>query len=310
MISIRARIARVLLRALFKTIDADTEIAVARARFERIGRRMRLHRNTTWQPAAVGGVDCEWVIPEGVGENAPVLLYLHGGAYVCGSAATHRAMASHLAAASGMRALLPNYRLAPEHPFHAGLEDCKAVYRALIGAGADPDRTAVAGDSAGGGLSMALLVSLRDEGTPLPAAGVLFSPWTDLTGSGPTMKTRASVDPMFRADDMPAVSAYYAPKEMLDNPLVSPLFADLRQLPPILIQVGDEEILLSDSTRLSDRLSAAGGAVTLEIWPGLWHVFQYGAGRYPEAQRALGGAGRFLRREVSTQDRSGTGRAA
>ena len=310
MASIRARIYRQLLRLLFLSIDADTDIPVARAKFEQIARRMPMRRGTTLQRGVIGAVDCEWVIPEDAGEDAPLLLYLHGGAYVCGSSATHRAMLSHLAAFAGMRALIPNYRLAPEHPFPAGLHDCQAVYRALLGAGYDAGSMAVAGDSAGGGMSLALLVSMRDEGTPLPAAAVLFSPWLDLTGSGPTMESRATVDPMFRADDMPTVAAYYAPEERLRDPLISPLFADVHDLPPMLIQVGDQEILLSDSTRLCDKMSAAGGKVTLQVWPELWHVFQYAVGRVPEAKRALADAGNFLAKLTGEQQRTGSIRAA
>jgi len=155
-------------------------------------------------------------------------------------------------------------------------------------------RLVIGGDSAGGGLTMATLLTLREAGDPLPAGVLLMSPWLDLAGEGESMRTRAAADPLFRPGDMPDVTAFYCDPEDLRDPRVSPVHADLGGLPPIFIQVGDDEILLSDATRLSDGVSAAGGRVTLKIWPGMWHVFQFFAGQVPEANRAVADIAAFI----------------
>jgi len=273
---------------LFRQLDGDADIPHLRAKWEKLAARSRPPSGVRIKYVYLAGVECEWIVPSGC-QDAPVLFYLHGGAYVSGSARTHRPMVSYLAKQAGMRALLPNYRLAPENPFPAGLEDCLAVYRELVSEVTDASRVAIAGDSAGGGMTMATLLSLRDAGDVMPETAVLLSPWLDLTGSGDSIRTRASHDPLFKAGEMPKAAANYAPEDRLTDPLVSPVYADVQGLPPILVQVGDNEILLSDATRIADKISAAGGQVTLQVWPDMWHVFQYFVGRMPEAQRALGG---------------------
>lgn len=304
MISFRARLVRFVTRQLFRNIDGNADIPSLRVRWEKLAARSRTASGIRVKYVDIAGVECEWLVPTDC-RDAPVLFYLHGGAYVSGSAKTHRAMVSYLAKKAGMRALLPNYRLAPEHPFPAGLEDCVAVYRALVDGGADPADIAIAGDSAGGGMTMASLLTLRDAGDAVPAAGVLLSPWLDLTGTGESAKSRARHDPLFRVQDMPNAAAHYASPEQQQHPLVSPVFADVHGLPPILIQVGDHEILLSDSTRIADKISAAGGQVTLQVWPDMWHVFQYFIGRMPEAQKALDDIASFLRRFFERRDATG-----
>lgn len=286
MISFRARLVRFVTRQLFRRLDADADIPSLRARWEKIAARSRSIPGIRVKYVEIDGVECEWLVPTDC-LNAPVLLYLHGGAYVSGSARTHRTMVSYLARAAGMRALLPNYRLAPEHPFPAGLEDCVTVYRQLIACGMSADDIVIAGDSAGGGMTMATLLSLRDDEDPLPAAAVLISPWLDLTASGESARSRIDHDPLFRVEDMPKAASHYAPSEKHRDPLVSPVFADMHGLPPLLVHVGDHEILLSDSTRLADGVEAAGGSVALKVWPDMWHVFHYFVGRMPEAGRAL-----------------------
>lgn len=308
MISLRARLVRLLSSQMFKKISPDSDINALRASWEDLAARSRVAAGTRVRHATIEGIESDWLIPPGL-DDAPVLYYLHGGAYVTGSSKTHRTMVSHIALRSGMRALLPNYRLAPENRFPAGLTDCVAIYRALLASGVDASRIVIAGDSAGGGMTMGTLLKLRDAGDPLPAAAVLLSPWLDLTASGESATTRNDEDPWFNAEDMPESVALYCDPDQVNDPLVSPLFGDVRGLPPILIQVGDHEILLSDATRMADKLTAAGGDVTLEVWPGMWHVFQYFIGKMPESKRAIRRIARYLRDRLGLEARS-TSKAA
>jgi acetyl esterase/lipase len=223
-----------------------------------------------------------------------VLLYLHGGGYAAGSFATHRLVAEKVAQTVGVRALLPAYRLAPEHRFPAAVDDALAVYRWLIqDDGTDPARVVVAGDSAGGGLTIALAVSARDAGLPLPAALVCISPWTDPAGTGETMRTKASSDPCFRPEDLRLQAREYLGDADPTQPLASPLYADLRGLPPLLAQVRGDELLLDDARRLVERAQAGGVDATLEVWPGLWHIFAT-QGTFPDSRQAMQRLGHFL----------------
>jgi acetyl esterase/lipase len=235
----------------------------------------------------------EWLQPAGA-PAGKVLLYLHGGAYVLGSPSTHRQLVSHIARAANVNALLPDYRLAPEHRFPAAIDDAVSIYEALLHGGCTPGDIAVAGDSAGGGLTMATLLTLRDAGIPLPACACLLSPWLDLTGSGESMRTHAHRDPWFRPEDLGVVTSFYCDSGERRNPRVSPVFAELHDLPPLYIQVGEDEILLSDSTRLADGVRARGGEAELEIWPGMWHVFQIFVNHVPEARKAVDRLGRRI----------------
>ena len=248
---------------------------------------------------SIDGINCEWHVPKGC-NDAPVIYYLHGGAYIMGSPATHRRLVSHIARAAGMRALLPDYRLAPEHRFPAQLEDSLRVWRALLKGGIAPSDIAIGGDSAGGNLCVATLLSLRDAGEALPAACVLLSPWLDLAGDGESHHTRSSYDPWFKPEYMPAVASRFCAPADFRKPLISPVYADASGLPPIFIQVGDHEILLSDSTRMADNIKAAGGRVDLHVWPDMWHVFQYFVGQMPESRRAIEDIAQFLRAEFAT----------
>lgn len=227
------------------------------------------------------------------------LLYLHGGGYVMGSALTSVGLASDLARASGMRALSVDYRLAPEHRCPAAVQDAVAAYRALLERGVDPRTLAVAGDSAGGGLCVAMMVALKGVGLPLPAAAVLLSPWTDLAGTGDSRVTKAEADQILtaRALDLCA-QRYLGPIDPAD-PVPSPVNADLTGLPPMLVQVGSDEILLDDATRLAARAAAADVAVTLDVIPRMPHVFQVFAGLLDEGRDAITRAGGFLRQHVS-----------
>lgn len=257
--------------------------------------RDRLNRFARLVPVAGGvsvdrvrfaGLPAEWLRPAGV-QGPAVLLYLHGGAFVLGSCDSHRHLASHIARAAGVAALLPEYRLAPEHPFPAALEDAVRAYSQLIDDGTAPEAIVVAGDSAGGGLTMALLLALRERGLPQPALGCLLSPWLDLSASGESMETRRDADPWFNPEDLPHVTRFYCEDSELRSPLVSPVYAEAGGLCPVYIQVGDHEILLSDSERLAENLRSAGGDVELEVWPDMWHVFQAFVLVMPESRDAV-----------------------
>jgi len=250
-------------------------------------------RGTAVDPVDAGGVPAEWVTAAGV-SSGRVLLYLHGGAYQIGSPATLRHLVALLSGAARARALSVDYRLAPEHPFPAAIEDALAAYRWLLASGIDPALVAVAGDSAGGGLALGTLVALRDAGDPMPAGAVLLSPWTDLALTGESLRTRAAVDVMIKPDGMPETAALYLAGADPRHPYASPLYADLRGLPPLLIHVGDAEVILDDSTRLAARASEAGVEVSLEIWDDMPHVFPAFAGLLPEADQAIGRVGTWL----------------
>lgn len=242
----------------------------------------------------VAGLHCEW-INEGGGPSLPVILYLHGGGYVLGNCATHRNIAARIALSAASRTIVPEYRLAPEHRFPAAVEDAIAVYDGLLDAGLPPSELMVAGDSAGGGLAAALLLSLRDSRRPLPRLAVLISPWTDLTLSGDSYRTRADLDPIDRVVALRRmVQAYLGGADPTD-PLASPIFGDLHGLPPLLIQTGDHEVLLDDSVRFAQQARAAGVDVELEIWPEMWHGWQYSAPELPEATEAIGRIGSYIR---------------
>lgn len=243
---------------------------------------------------SAGGVDAEWITAPGASPGRTVL-YLHGGGYVMGSVNTHRDLIGRISRAAQARVLALNYRLAPEHPFPAAVDDAVAGYRYLLQSGVKPARMAVAGDSAGGGLTLATLVALRDSGLALPAAAVCLSPWVDLEGRGESMKTRAHVDPIASADGTRLLAQAYLAGKDPRTPLAAPLYADLKGLPPLLIQVGDHETLLDDSTRVAQRAQAANIKVTLEVWPEMIHVWQMFASFLPEGQEAIDGIGKFIR---------------
>jgi monoterpene epsilon-lactone hydrolase len=244
------------------------------------------------EPLEAGGVPAEWIVAPNAAPDR-VILYLHGGGYVMGSINTHRAMVARISRAAQARVLALDYRLAPEHPCPAAIDDATAAYRWLLKQGYQPNKIVIAGDSAGGGLTFATLIALRDAKTPLPAAAVPISPWTDLAGTGESIKTRAAVDPMVGGEGLSPMGKQYAGSRDLKDPMASPLYADLHGLPPLLIHVGDAEILLDDSTRIAERAKAAGVDVTLEVWPEMVHVWHVFAKILPEAQQAIDRVGEF-----------------
>jgi acetyl esterase/lipase len=251
------------------------------------------------EQTTANGVPGEWVTAEGAAADRAIL-YLHGGGYVVGSINTHRTLAAGISKAAAARVLLIDYRLAPEHPFPAAVEDALAAYRYLLSAGYAPERLAVAGDSAGGGLTVALLVALRDAGEPLPAAAVCLSPWVDLEGLGASMETQSEVDPVLARQGLNRMAAAYLNGADPRTPLAAPLYADLSGLPPLLIQVGAAETLLDDSTRLAERARAVGVDVTLEPWEEMIHVWQIFAPMVPEGQQAIDRIGVYLQERLVT----------
>jgi monoterpene epsilon-lactone hydrolase len=265
-----------------------------RKRLDALATRYSLPADLRVETADANGVAAEWTMtPEA--EPARAVLFLHGGGYVSGSLDSHRHMIGQAGREAQSRTLSLAYRLAPEHPFPAALEDAIAGYHFLLSQGFDPKRIAVAGESAGGGLAIAMLVSLRDRGIPLPACTWCSSPWVDLEAIGGSMTAKASVDPLIQKAYLMELAAAYLKGADPRTPLASPLYADLRGLPPMLIQVGSAETLLDDSVRLAGAAGAAGVRVTLEVWPDMihaWHLF------YPQladGRRALAQVGAFIR---------------
>jgi acetyl esterase/lipase len=246
----------------------------------------------------VGGVPGRWITPAGASPVGTVL-YLHGGGYVIGSSATHAKMVGHLVNASGCQAFVADYRLAPEHPHPAALADAVSAYRGLLDQGIEPGHLVVAGDSAGGGLAVALAVALRDSGVALPVALLGLSPWVDLAITGATTTTRAEVDLLVTPALIAMMADLYLGQTDRRTPTASPLYADLAGLMPMYLQVGDEEVLLDDARRLAERAAASGVEVTLEVFPEMQHVFQLGAGNVPEATEAIAKLGAYARARVS-----------
>lgn len=244
------------------------------------------------------GVTGEWVTPRrAVAEH--VLLYFHGGAWVMGSPRSKRALVADLASGAGVRALSLGYRLAPENTYPAALDDAVAGYDWLLASGIAPGRIVVAGDSAGANIAMALLLRLRDSGSPLPGGAVLLSPVTDLGVGGASHTTRKALDPVFAGADIRRFITAYAGVHDPESPYLSPLWADLHGLPPLLIHVGDHEVLLDDAVRLGERARAAGVEERTVVWPGMMHVFQVLAPWLPEARRANREIAEFIRSRVS-----------
>jgi epsilon-lactone hydrolase len=268
-----------------------------REQMERMGERMTPGRRVSWHTVeSMGTVGGEWVEDLNVAADDRVMLHLHGGAYVMGSPRTHRGLASWLSRTSKSAVVLPEYRLAPEHVFPAALEDAMGTYRWLLEErGFRPERIAISGDSSGGGLGLALLVRLRDEGRPLPACYVGMSPWTDLAGTGGSMSELDELDPWLSAAMVEPAARAYAGETALDDPWLSPLYADMKGLPPMLVHVGEHEILRDDARRVVERAREAGVEASLGVFEEMWHVFHAFPG-LPETRVALREIGAFVRR--------------
>jgi len=288
------------LKILFRLRDLlplrrQLDVQEERAAFEALAATFESLIAVECTGVAADGVPAQWIAPPGIPTDRTIL-YLHGGGYHAGSSHTHCALISSIAHAAGARALALDYRLAPEHPFPAAVEDALAAYRWLLGKGIPPERMAVAGDSAGGGLSLSLLVAARDAGEPMPATAVCLSPWTDLAGTGESWTANLGADLVIQRDKLLTSAEWYLGDADPRTPLASPLYADLRGLPPLLIQVGSDEILLSDAVGVAERAKVAGVTVDLEVWEGMQHVWQFSAKLLPEAGQAIERIGAFLSR--------------
>ncbi len=266
--------------------------------FELLSQQFSASELVQTEAVDAGGVAAEWVTAAGT-EAVCTVLYLHGGGYVIGSPATHRGLAERLSKAASTRVLVIDYRLAPEHPFPAPVEDATTAYRWLLASGTEASRIAVAGDSAGGGLTAATLVALRDAGDAMPGAGICLSPWADMEDIGASMTERAALDPMVQKEGLLGMASLYLQGADPRSPLAAPLYADLQGLPPLLIQVGTSETLYDDATRLADRAKAAGVDVTLEPWDEMIHVWHLFAPMLPEGQKAIDRIGEFLRQHIA-----------
>ena len=249
-------------------------------------------------PVEIGGVAGVEVTIQG-NESENVILYFHGGVYVIGYAAATVPLVGDLVRRTGAKAITLEYRLAPEHPYPAAVEDARAAYEGLLAQGIAPAQIALAGESAGAGLTVALLLALREAGVPLPSCGFLMSPYVDLTLSGETLAAKREVDPLLTPDGLRARVPDYVGGADASDPLISPIFGDLRELPPLLIQVGSHEVLLSDALRLAARAAISDVPVTLDVTPGVPHVFQAYAGLLDEAGAALDRASDFLKAQLA-----------
>jgi len=255
----------------------------------------------TYEEVEAGGRPAMLCSPQGA-DTDRVVLYFHGGGFVSNSMHSHRKLAAHLAKATGCAALVPDYRLAPEHPFPTQIEDAAAAYRWLLDRGFGHDHIAFAGDSAGGNLATALALKLRDEGAPLPAAIVGFSPWYDLESLEGTLDTNAATDAFVQRAVVQNMAALYLAGASPRHPLANPLAADPTGLPPIYLAVGDHETLQDNAERFADLAKNAGVEVTLEISPGMQHVYPFMAGRAPEADATIAEVAQWLRPRLGLKD--------
>lgn len=286
-----------LLKQFQNSLEGNQNIQALRDGLEQIVSIAEIPDDVTCEPTDAGGVPAEWISTPSATENK-LILYLHGGGWVAGSINTHRDLVARISRAAKIRVLIIDYRLAPEYPFPAGLNDCLTVYNWILSKGIKPENVIIAGDSAGGNLTLASLIKLRDEGIPLPVAAVCLSPVTDLTLSGESYKTKAELDPSVKREDIEFMVSQYVEVKDRQNPLVSPLYADLRGLPPLLIHVGTAEVLHDDSTRFAERAKEAGIDVTLEIFEDMIHVFHTFAPLAPEGQEGIEKIAEFVLKKI------------
>ena len=275
-------------------LDLEADVPTLRTSFDQLMAYVPVPQDVEQAPVTLGGVTGIGVITPGAA-TSNVVLYLHGGVYVIGSAATSVALVGDIARRVRARVIALDYRLAPEHPYPAAVEDVQAAYRELLDQGVDPGSIAFAGDSAGAGLAVATLLALKEAGTPLPSCAFLMSPYADLTLSGESILAKEAVDPILTPQGLRNRIPDYLNGADASHPHISPVFGDLSGLPPLLIQVGSNEILLSDALRLAGRAATADVPVTLEVTPGVPHVFQAYAAVLDEADVALERAATFLR---------------
>ena len=282
-------------------IQPNATLEQMRAGMDAMGKATPALPNVTTTQVDADGVDAYWVNANPQ-RSGPVVLYFHGGGYVMGSALSHRALIERLAVAVKGRVLAINYRLAPEHPFPAACDDALSSYQWLLKQGIAPQHIALAGDSAGGGLTIAALVAIRDAGEPLPACATAISPWVDMEGLGASMITKAAEDPMVQKAALAMIAPLYLNGANPRTPLAAPLYADLSGLPPVLIQVGSAETLLDDATRVATAVEQAGGRVTLQVWDEMIHVWHLFAPILNKGQEAIEGLAMFMQQHFESDN--------
>jgi monoterpene epsilon-lactone hydrolase len=286
--TIKAKLIKTIVRISHSKLK-DTEIldvSKARAEFESLSFFFKPIASYKKQKETPNGVPAEWItVAESLLEH--VVLFLHGGSYNAGSIRTHRALAANTAWAINARTLLIDYRLAPDHPYPASLQDASAAYQWLLSEGYLPKNIVLAGDSSGGGLALGLAMRLRDQARPLPGALLCYSPWTDLALTGESYISNAKSDVLVAVGELRQSALLYMGAADLRTPYASPLYGNPRGLPPVMIQVGSDEVLLSDSVRWAESARAAGVDVNLEVWEGMQHEWQFAARMMPEGRQAL-----------------------
>lgn len=289
-------------------LDLRADVATLRVAFNDVMARIPVASDVDYISTTIGGVNAIDVTIRSI-DTANMILYFHGGVYVIGSAATSVPLVSDLARRAQARALTVDYRLAPEHPYPAAVDDARAAYEGLLAQGVDAGQIALAGESAGGGLAVATLLALRDAGTPLPSSAFLMSPYADLTLSGETILENQATDLVLTPEGLRLRVPDYVDGADASNPQISPVFGDLSGLPPLLIQASSHEILLSDALRLARKAAIDGVPVTLEVTPGVPHVFQGFAAVLDEGNAALDRASTFLKTQFAATQPSWTASA-
>ena len=282
------------IRELLRSKPRPAGFAERRERLDAIGSTSPPAGDIRLEPIDTNGIAAEWSLAPG-SDPSKVLLFFHGGGYCSGSIVSHRGMVTEAGRAARARTLAVGYRLAPEHPFPAAIEDARSAYRFLLDQGIAPSKIVIGGDSAGGGLTLALMTSVRDAREPLPACAWLVSPWVDLQMTGASLADKAVTDPLISKSYLEELASAYLAGADPTNPLVSPLNADLAGLPPLLVQVGSAETLLDDAVRIARRAGAADVRVNLEIWPHMIHAWHLWAAQLEAGRRAIASAGAFIR---------------
>ncbi len=292
------------MQAVIKTLKQNGEknirirVAQSREGLEQLAVLAKLHDDVSIEKIRINNIAANWIsTPESNLNN--IVFYLHGGGYVGGSLTSHQDLAMRICRASKSRILLIDYRLAPEHRFPAALDDAIVCYKWLLEQEKiPPNRIVIAGDSAGGGLTLSTLIKLRDESIPLPTAAVCLSPWTDLAMTGNSLKENAKIDPWLKPSELYFLAELYIGNNDPKNPFISPLYGELKGLPPILMHVGNTEILKSDSTRFAEKAKEAGVDITLKIWDDMIHVFQAFANWAPEGQEVINKIGEYIKSKL------------
>ena len=298
--SIRSRIFYQMCKLFRSPFDVSNSLAQQRASMETLSKSYIMPPKVDIHSIFIGEMYTEWLRPSKV-KHDRAILYLHGGGYTMGSCNTHRSLAAWISVASQTPVLLIDYRLAPENPYPAALDDTIHAFHYLLDQGIEPEKIIIGGDSAGGGLAVAGTLFLRDKKEKLPGGIVCISPWADLTMSGETMITCSKTDPFITLETSIYHAGRYVGEHDPKSLLISPIFADLSGFPPMIIQVGEYEVLRSDAVRLSEHASQVGVDVTLEIWDGMWHVWHILVGRMPESRRAIDKIGTFVRKSLEDE---------